>query len=78
MALPWFFTLTWTTLLFNQARVYIVAGTIAQWYFAPAQASTRGALLRSVRHAVGPALGTLCFGAAVTTLAHIVRSMAEK
>lgn len=47
-------------------------------YFAAPGASTRGAMLRSVRHAAGPALGTLCFGAAVTTLAHIVRSMAEK
>lgn len=47
-------------------------------YFAAPGAATRGAMMRSVRHAAGPALGTLCFGALVTTLAHIVRRMAEK
>ncbi|KAL4430546.1 hypothetical protein ABPG77_005786 [Micractinium sp. CCAP 211/92] len=77
LALPWVFTLIWTNLLFHQARIFVVAGTIAQWYFAAPSAATRGAMMRSVRHAAGPALGTLCFGALVTTLAHIVRRMAE-
>ncbi|KAL4436975.1 hypothetical protein ABPG75_004114 [Micractinium tetrahymenae] len=77
VALPWFVTLAWTSLLITQARVFIVSGTIAQWYFAPGGTSNRGAMLRSVRHAAGPALGTLCFGAAVVTMARIVRGMAE-
>lgn len=31
IALPWLFTLLWTALLFYQARVFVVAGTVAQW-----------------------------------------------
>ena len=28
--------LLWTVLLFAEARVFVVSGTIAQWYFQPA------------------------------------------
>lgn len=40
--------------------------------------AVRGATLRSLGHALGPARGTLCFSAAIITLCDLVRSAAEQ
>ena len=61
--------------------MFCLAGSALQTprcrYFLPAGAGTKGTTLRSLRHALGPQAGTLCFAAAVTTAARIARALAE-
>lgn len=49
-------------------------------YFAPAgeENATRGTTLRSLRHAFGPQLGTVCFAGAVIAVAQYVKSLADR
>lgn len=68
----------WTMLLANQIRVFATSGAVAQWYFAPpGLTSTRGTTLRSLKHALGPQLGSCCLGSLVLTVAEIMRSALE-
>lgn len=80
VSLVWMPTFVWTVLLAYSTRVYVVAGTIAQWYFAPADNpdSTRGTTVRAMKQALGPSLGTICFGAAIITLTRFVKSLADR
>eukprot|EP00887_Chlorella_sp_A99_P002136 scaffold21.g2136.t1 len=71
-------TMLWTVLLANQIRVFVVSGTVAQWYFAPAGAPTAGNLSRSLRHATGPQLGSLCLSSAILTVANMMRQALEQ
>lgn len=71
--------LLWTMMTWQQVRVFLVSGTIAQWYFAPPHMpGTRGTTLRSLKHAVGPQLGTLCFGGAILSITHMIRNAAKR
>ncbi|KAL6758844.1 plasma-membrane choline transporter-domain-containing protein [Haematococcus lacustris] len=82
--------LSWTTFLLFEVKVFTVAGTVAQWYFAPVSGPggmTGGVSGRSPRssrvgtslsHALGPQLGSLCFSSAVLTLVSYLRQMLEK
>ena len=65
-----------------QIRVFVTSGTVAQWYFAPpslcAAAPARGALLLSLRHALGPSFGSLCLSSLVLTISQYARSAMER
>ena len=39
--------------------------------------STKGNALRSVKHAMGPSFGSLCFGSAILTLVQLIRNAME-
>lgn len=57
---------------------FAVAGTIAQWYFAPVLADPslkRGRVHRTLRAALGPSFGSLCFGGLVLTVLSLLRSV---
>ncbi|KAG2485912.1 hypothetical protein HYH03_015356 [Edaphochlamys debaryana] len=84
---------TWSMFLAFQAKLFTVAGTIAQWYFheRPGQGagtSARGPephgrrppsrVLTALRFALGPSLGSLCCGAAVLTLVAMIRQALQK
>mmetsp|Transcript_4149 Transcript_4149/g.6836 ORF Transcript_4149/g.6836 Transcript_4149/m.6836 type:complete len:557 (-) Transcript_4149:830-2500(-) len=83
---------TWTTLLAFEIKVFTVAGAVAQWYFAPVTeahppkphpqargvAAAHGPVRRSLGHALGPSLGSLCKSSAVLTLISYLRQLLEK
>lgn len=72
-------TLLWTVFLFSQIRTFVISGTVAQWYFSPANSRARkGTTMRSVKYALGPQFGTLAFGAAVLTLVDLARSATDQ
>ncbi len=52
----------------------------ASRYIAPAGAegATKGTTLRSLRHAFGPQIGTLCYAGAVTVVAQYVTALADR
>ena len=39
--------------------------------------STKGNTMRSVKHAMGPSFGSLCFGSAILTLVQLIRNAME-
>lgn len=70
----------WTLLLANQVRVYVISGTVAQWYFAPPGAlhATRGTTRRALGHAFGPSFGSLALSSLVLTITEALRNSAER
>lgn len=58
----------WTMLTLNQIRVFVVSGTVAQWYFSPPGTSTRGYAGRSLKHAVTSSFGSNVFAGLVLTI----------
>lgn len=73
------FVVVWTTMLGFEIKTFVISGTMAQWYFAPVgQINFRGTTLRSVRHALGPNFGSLCFGSLVLTAVQYLRSALEQ
>ncbi|CAG9465204.1 unnamed protein product [Pedinophyceae sp. YPF-701] len=68
-------TLLWTSWVFSQLRIFVVSGTVSQWYFAPAHitGASSARVKRSLGHALGPSAGSLCFGAAIMTVVDLVR-----
>lgn len=73
----------WTLFLVSEIKAFVVAGAVAQWYFEPASADPRAhrqgsRTLTSLRHALGPNLGSLCLGSAVLTLVSLLRQALEK
>jgi hypothetical protein len=76
-------TLSWTSFIGAEVRTFTVAGTIAQWYFAPAvtegsKAASGGRVGRSLAAALGPSFGSLCFGGLVLTVVNILRNILEQ
>ncbi|GAB4819018.1 hypothetical protein N2152v2_006064 [Parachlorella kessleri] len=70
----------WTLLLYNQIRVFVISGTIAQWYFAApgsSDATTKGSTTRSLGHALGPSFGSLCLSSLVLTITETLRQATE-
>lgn len=71
-------TLVWTLQLFGQIRVYTISGAVAQWYWAPVNARLPGSITwTAFKSALGPSLGSLCFGSAILTLCSLLRNATE-
>jgi len=68
----------WGTSLLFTLKQFTISGTVAQWYFSPVGSSTSGNLMRSLRHGLGPQIGTLAFAAAVKNALDTVRSFARR
>ncbi|KAF5839602.1 plasma-membrane choline transporter-domain-containing protein [Dunaliella salina] len=77
--------LLWSIFLAFEVKVYTVSGTVAQWYFGPMYPTARpdvpqggSRALRSLGHALGPSLGSLCLGSAILTLMSLLRQAMQK
>mmetsp|Transcript_4069 Transcript_4069/g.14235 ORF Transcript_4069/g.14235 Transcript_4069/m.14235 type:complete len:537 (-) Transcript_4069:109-1719(-) len=71
------FSLLWSIMLAFEMRLYVIASSITDWYYAPQGAYVRGNVMKAVGHAFGPAFGTLAYGSLVLTLIDIMRRAAE-
>ncbi|CAL5222858.1 g5284 [Coccomyxa viridis] len=72
--------LLWTVFLAGQFRIFTISGTVAQWYFAPPEATDalKGSTLRSAKFALGPSFGTLSLGSLVLTLIELARQALQQ
>jgi hypothetical protein len=69
----------WVVATALEARLYIIGGTVCQWYFAPAGTTDfKGTTSRSLKHAFGPSFGTICYGSFVITMIELLKRSAEK
>ena len=66
----------WTVTLAFEARMFTIAGAVAQWYFAvPGTTDYKGTTIGALRHAFGPSFGSLCFGSLVIAAVSVAREM---
>ncbi|KAI8468538.1 MAG: plasma-membrane choline transporter-domain-containing protein [Monoraphidium minutum] len=70
-------TALWAFAALGAARQFAVSGVVAQWYYAPAGCAPTGALRATLRHALGPQRGTVCFAGAVMALIQALRQAAD-
>lgn len=63
----------WTMLTMNQIRVFVVSGTVAQWYYSPPGMLTTGNARRSLAQALTTSLGTNAFAGLVLAFTSAVK-----
>ena len=69
----------WVALFFDQARNYVVGGTVSRWYFAPSGTVTFAGTTREfIGHAWHTSFGSLAFGALVLAAVSVMRQINER
>ena len=81
---PYYMTLSivsllWVTSAALETRLYVIGGTMCQWYFAPAGTTDfSGVVWGSLSNALGPSFGTICFGSFVLTMTEMAKAATER
>lgn len=70
-------TMLWSLTTMIEAQVYIISGTISQWYFCKADSSPPRSIRNSIRNAFGPSFGTISFSGLVFGVVRFVRSAVD-
>lgn len=70
-------TMLWSATAMVEAQVYVISGTIAQWYFSKDDSKIRKSIRSSLRNAFGPSFGTICFSGLLIGIVRIVRSAVD-
>ncbi|KAK4764961.1 hypothetical protein SAY86_026051 [Trapa natans] len=71
-------TMLWSLTTMIEAQVYVISGTIAQWYFAKEEHSVpRRSIRSSLRNAFGPSSGTICLSGLLIGIVRIVRTAVD-
>ncbi|KAE8725561.1 hypothetical protein F3Y22_tig00008386pilonHSYRG00018 [Hibiscus syriacus] len=79
---PAYFTLAILTMLWSlttmvEARVYVISGTIAQWYFSKDDEKPHLSIRRSLRNAFGPSSGTICLSGLLICVVRVVHTVVD-
>lgn len=72
------FTIIWSATTMFEAQVYVISGTVAQWYFQISGTSSTATIRHSVRNAFGPSFGTVCFSGLIFAVVQMIRAVVEK
>ncbi|VFQ78396.1 unnamed protein product [Cuscuta campestris] len=70
-------TMLWSATTMIEAQVYVISGTIAQWYFSKDNSSSKKSIRSSIRNAFGTSSGTLCFSGLIVCVVRVVRSVVD-
>lgn len=71
-------TMIWSIAAMVEAQVYVIAGTISQWYFSKEEGSTpRRSIRTSLRNAFGTSFGTICFSGLLIGAVRVVRAVVD-
>ncbi|MEW5304380.1 MAG: hypothetical protein WDW36_006991 [Sanguina aurantia] len=76
-------TMIWTSFFVYELKLYVVADTMAQWYFMPNGAGgltggVQPSVRRALRNAMTSHFGSLAFGSVILTAISILRSMLQR
>ncbi|KAL4319602.1 hypothetical protein GQ457_18G018220 [Hibiscus cannabinus] len=79
---PAYFTLAilsmlWSLTTMVEAQVYVISGTIAQWYFSKDGENPHRSIRRSLRNAFGPSSGTVCLSGLLICVVRVVRAAVD-
>lgn len=73
------FAAIWAIATALEFRMFVIGGSVTQWYFSPAGTKDfKGTTMTSVKHALGPSFGTICYGSFVIAVVEMLKRMAEK
>ncbi|KAJ6708011.1 CHOLINE TRANSPORTER-LIKE (SLC FAMILY 44) [Salix viminalis] len=67
----------WSLTVMVEAQVYVIGGTIAQWYFTGEDSKPRRSIRSSLRNAFGPSSGTVCLSGLLICVVRIVRAAVD-
>ncbi|KAK9052065.1 hypothetical protein SSX86_028693 [Deinandra increscens subsp. villosa] len=70
-------TMLWSAAAMVEAQVYVISGTIAQWYFSKEDSSIKRSIRSSLRNAFGSSSGTICFSGLLIAIVRIVRGAVD-
>ncbi|KAL8060206.1 hypothetical protein ABFX02_02G009400 [Erythranthe guttata] len=71
-------TMLWSAAAMVEAQVYVISGTIAQWYFSKDDDSApKHGIRSSLRNAFGPSSGTICFSGLLIFIVRVIRSVVD-
>ncbi|KAL2512438.1 Plasma-membrane choline transporter family protein [Abeliophyllum distichum] len=70
-------TMLWSATAMVEAQVYVISGTIAQWYFSKDDIGPKRGIRSSLRNAFGPSSGTICLSGLLACIVRMVRSMVD-
>ncbi|CAI9104736.1 OLC1v1003473C1 [Oldenlandia corymbosa var. corymbosa] len=70
-------TMLWSATAMIEAQVYVISGTIAQWYFSKDYERPEKSLRSALRNAFGPSSGTVCLSGLLTCVVRVVRAMVD-
>lgn len=70
-------TMLWSATAMVEAQVYVISGTIAQWYFSKDDSRPKHGIRSTLRNAFGPSSGTVCFSGLLICVVRIVRTVVD-
>ncbi|XP_008788416.2 choline transporter-like protein 3 [Phoenix dactylifera] len=70
-------TMVWSVATMVEAQVYVISGTIAQWYFSKERSKHIRNIRSSLRNAFGPSFGTVCFSGMVMGAIRVIRAVVD-
>ncbi|KAF6174344.1 hypothetical protein GIB67_040837 [Kingdonia uniflora] len=70
-------TMLWSAAVMVEAQVFVISGTIAQWYFSNEDKKPRKSIRSSLRNAFGPSFGTVCFSGLLICVVRVVRAAVD-
>jgi len=72
-------SVVWVVSMALEMRLYVIGGTMCQWYFAPAGTTDFSGTVRgALGNALGPSFGTICFGSFILTMVEMCRAATER
>eukprot|EP00257_Ricinus_communis_P023619 XP_015583652.1 CTL-like protein DDB_G0288717 [Ricinus communis] len=70
-------TMLWSLTSMIEAQVYVISGTIAQWYFSKEDSAPKRGIRSSMRNAFGSSSGTVCISGLLICVVRIVRAAVD-
>lgn len=70
-------TMLWSWAVMVETQVYVISGTIAQWYFSKEESTPKRSIRNSLRNAFGPSSGTICFSGLIICVVRFVRAAVD-
>ncbi|KAJ9189586.1 hypothetical protein P3X46_000860 [Hevea brasiliensis] len=70
-------TMLWSLTAMIEAQVYVISGTIAQWYFTKEDSAPKRSIRSSLRNAFGPSFGTVCLSGLLICVVRTVRAAVD-
>ncbi|CAI0557754.1 unnamed protein product [Linum tenue] len=70
-------TLLWSSAIMAEAQVYVISGTIAQWYFSKDDSPPKRGIRTSLRNAFGPSSGSVCLSGLIIFIVRMVRGAVD-
>ncbi|KAK7312248.1 hypothetical protein VNO77_35991 [Canavalia gladiata] len=70
-------TMLWSAAAMLELQVYVISGTVANWYFSKDYQAPKRSITTSLRNAFGPSSGTICLSGLLIFVVRMVRSMVD-